>query len=89
MASGDRSRSPEVATITGSSTILCCFQRASPSAIAAITGACDTMPIFTAPTSRSENTASICAVTNAAGTSWMPVTPRVFCAVNAAMTLAP
>ena len=29
---------------------------------------CATMPILTAPTARSENTASICAVTNSAGT---------------------
>ncbi len=57
--------------------------------MATIAGCCDTMPIFTAPTARSENTASICAVMNSAGTSWMPDTPRVFCAVNAAMTLAP
>ena len=39
------------------------------------TGGCATMPILTAPTSRSENTASICAVTNSAGTWWMPLTP--------------
>ena len=32
---------------------------------------CDSMPIFTASTSRSENTASICAATKSAGTSWI------------------
>jgi hypothetical protein len=31
----------------------------------------------------SENTASSWATTNAEGTSWMPVTSRVFCAVSA------
>ncbi len=61
----------------------------SPAAIASITAACDTMPIFTAPTARSENTASICAVTKGAGTSWMALTPLVFCAVSAVMTDAP
>ena len=33
--------------------------------------------------------ASICAVTKSAGTRWMPLTPFVFCAVNAVMTEAP
>ena len=47
------------------------------------------MPILTAPTARSENTASICAVTNSAGTWWMPLTPWVFCAVSAVITEAP
>ena len=47
------------------------------------------MPIFTAPTLRSENTASICAAMNSGGTSWMPVTPLVFCAVSAVITEAP
>ena len=37
----------------------------------------------------SENTASICAVMNSAGTSWMPKTPLVFCAVSAVITDAP
>ena len=57
--------------------------------MASITASCETMPILTALTPRSENTASICAVTNSAGTSWMPVTPCVFCAVSAVMTEAP
>ena len=56
---------------------------------AAMAGRRDTMPIFTAPTSRSENTASICAVMNPAGASWIAVTPLVFCAVKAVITLAP
>lgn len=48
-----------------------------------------TIPIFTALTSRSVNTASICAVMKSAGTSWMPVTPFVFCAVSAVIADAP
>ena len=83
------SRSPEVATITGSSTTLVCRQRARPAATASITAGWDSMPIFTALTSRSENTASICAVTKSAGTSWIAATPFVFWAVSAAMTEAP
>ena len=78
IACGEISGSPEVATITGSSTTLRCFHRSSPAATASITPGCDSMPIFTALTLRSVNTASICAVTNAGGTSWMPVTPWVF-----------
>ena len=35
--------------------------RSSPAATASMAADCDSMPIFTAPTSRSENTASICA----------------------------
>ncbi len=89
IASGASSLSPEVATITGSSTTFVGFQRSSPAATASITPARASMPIFTAPTARSENTASICAVTKAGGTSWIAVTPRVFCAVSAVMTDAP
>ena len=89
MAAGASSRSPDVATITGSSTTCVCCQRSSPAATAAIATGTDSMPIFTALTLRSENTASICAAMKCAGTSWMPVTPCVFCAVSAVMTDAP
>src|SRR5262249_6322661 len=34
-------------------------------------------------------TASICVATKSAGTSWIAVTPLVFCAVSAVMTEAP
>ena len=47
------------------------------------------MPIFTARISRSPNTASSCAAMKSPGTQWMALTPRVFCAVSAVMTLAP
>ncbi len=63
--------------------------RSRPAATAAMIAAFDSMPIFTAPALRSENTASICFVMNSAGTSWMPLTPWVFCAVSAVTTDAP
>ena len=44
---------------------------------------------MTAPTARSVNTALICAAMKSAGTSWMPKTPLVFCAVSAVATAAP
>ena len=58
-------------------------------ATVAIATGTDSMPIFTAFTCRSENTASICAAMKCAGTSWIAVTPLVFCAVSAVMTEAP
>ena len=75
--------------MTGSSTTRLWPQRSSPAAMVAITPRWDTMPILTALTSRSEKTASICAATNSAGTSWIAVTPLVFCAVRAVITEAP
>ena len=48
----------------------------------------DTMPTFAASGRMSEKTASICSETNAAGTSCTPVTPSVFCAVSAVMTVS-
>jgi hypothetical protein len=68
-ASGLSSRSPDVATMTGSSTTFLAFQRSRAIATASMAEGCDSIPIFTARTSRSENTASICAVMNAGGTS--------------------
>ena len=82
-ASRVSSRSPEVATITGSSTMFCALWRSSPAATASMAPTRDNMPIFTAPTARSENTASICLAMKSGGTSWIPLTPCVFCAVNA------
>ena len=49
----------------------------------------DSMPILTAANSMSSNTASICALTNSGGTSWIALTARVFCAVSAVITEAP
>ena len=75
--------------MTGSSTTLRWPWRSSPAATASIAAGRESMPIFTALTARSENTASICAVMKSGGTSWMPVTPSVFCAVSAVITEAP
>src|SRR5262249_41550448 len=63
--------------------------RPTRAAAAWTAGARASVLIFTAATARSENTASIWAVMNDGGTSWMPVTPRVFCAVSAVITEAP
>ena len=89
IASGASSLSPEVAIMTGSSTTWLCRQRSRPAAMVSMTPRWDTMPILTALTSRSEKTASIWAATNSAGTSWIAVTPLVFCAVKAVITEAP
>ena len=75
--------------MTGSSTTLVWPCRSSPSVTASIVAVVDSMPILTASTTRSENTASICSPMNSGGTSWMPVTPLVFCAVSAVITEAP
>ena len=75
--------------MTGSSTTWRGRWRSRPAATAAAAAALPSMPIFTAPTSRSANTASICAAMKSAGTSWMAVTPLVFCAVSAVITEAP
>ena len=45
------------------------------------------MPIFTASGRRSVNTLSSCCARNAGGTSEMPWTPTVFCAVSAVTAL--
>ena len=70
MASSCSKRSPDVATMTGSSTTGCDCRR-SRSAMAAMVSIRETMPIFTALTVRSENTASICALT------WSPIMIKV------------
>ena len=49
----------------------------------------DNMPILTALTAISENTASICAVMKSGSTSMIALTPMVFWAVKAVMTLVP
>ncbi|MNE47485.1 hypothetical protein D3C80_1418950 [compost metagenome] len=56
--------------------------------MAAMVSIRDTMPIFTALTARSEKAASICATMVATEISSTAVTPLVFWAVMAVMTLA-
>ena len=88
-ASRASSSRPVEAAITGSSTTFRSAWRSSASATASITAAVPSMPIFTAPTARSEHTASSCAVTNCGDTISTAVTPCVFCAVSAVITVAP
>jgi len=78
-----------VAIITGSTTSWAGETRRSAATMASTMSDRATMPTLTALTSRSANTASSCAVTNSAGTTWTPVTPRVFWAVSAVITDAP
>ena len=47
------------------------------------------MPVLAASTPISVITASSCLATNSGGTSWIPETPRVFCAVRAVTALMP
>jgi len=75
--------------ITGSSTTWVARQRSSPAATVAIAAEPESMPILTAFTARSENTASICAAIKCGGTSWIALTPMVFCAVSAVTIDAP
>ena len=58
--------------MTGSSTIRRAPWRFKPSATVSMTAGWDSMPIFTAATSRSEKTESICVAMKSAGTSKMP-----------------
>ena len=88
-ASSWSSLSPLWATITGSSTMFLAPCRRSPSATVRISSGEKSMPILTASVPMSESTASIWAATKSTGTAWMAVTPRVFWAVRAVMTLMP
>ena len=47
------------------------------------------MPIFTASTPMSLATARTCSTMNSPGTACTPVTPSVFCAVNAVIAVMP
>ena len=87
-ASSPIRRAPLVATMTGSTTMFSACHLSRLAAITRMISADDTMPIFTASGRMSEKTASICSETNAAGTSCTPVTPSVFCAVSAVMTVS-
>ncbi len=83
------SESPLVAASTGSRTSADGRYSARRCAkISTISGAAS-MPIFTAAMLMSAKSASICAATNSAGTTWMPATPCVFCAVSAVIAARP
>ena len=81
-------RAPDVATMTGSTTMFSARQRSRRCAIVSMMAAEDTMPIFTAAGGMSSNTASICSPTNSGVASSTPRTPVVFCAVSAVMAVS-
>ncbi len=81
--------SPLLATITGSSTTQRGRRAARPSRIVSATSRLATMPIFTASMATSSSRVSSWAAMKSAGTGCTPVTPRVFCAVSAVITLVP
>ena len=88
-ASGCSKGYPLLEIITGSTTITGGFHFRNPSAMARILSLRDTIPIFTPSTRISLNTASICAVIISGVISCTIVTPQVFCAVTAVITLMP
>src|SRR3954468_5167913 len=89
-AASSSSTAPDSATITGSITT---GTRSSSSSSARATASTvsrvPSIPIFTASTPMSSTTARTCSTMNSAGTVCTPVTPTVFCAVNAAIAVIP
>src|SRR5712691_1430356 len=88
-ASGSSSGSPDLAIITGSSTIWSCPCALRRLATSAMIGAVESMPIFTASAPKSESTEWICVPMNSGGRLKTPWTPTEFCAVTAVITLIP
>ena len=86
-ASSDISRSPEVATITGSTTRFLAPYCVSLSAMVSIRAMLETMPVFTASGKMSVNTQSSCSAKNAGVHSTMLRTPVVFWATRAVTAL--
>ena len=86
-ASERRSLAPEVATITGSTTMFSALYSLSFAAITAISSAEETMPIFTASGKMSVKIASSCSLRKRGVDSKMSVTPVVFWAVRAVIAL--
>ena len=82
-ASSEISRSPEVATITGSTTRFLAPYSFSLAAITWISGMLDTMPVFTASGKMSVNTQSSSSARNSGVHSTMSLTPVVFWATRA------
>ena len=87
-ASGRSSRSPLFATITGSTTTRSSWS-STALATARMMAAEDSMPVFAAPTGKSETTAAIWEETSSGSISWTPVTATVFCAVTAVIAERP
>ena len=87
MAASSMSRAPLVATMTGSTTTFLACQARSRAPMTAMSGAEETMPIFTASGGMSSNTASICWARKVGVASKMARTPVVFWAVRAVRAL--
>ena len=87
-ASSRRSRAPELATITGSTTSGTGCSSTKPATVSMI-GAEKSIPVLAASTPMSEKTAWSWARTNSGGTSSTSVTPTVFCAVRATIAVEP
>jgi hypothetical protein len=88
-ASSASRRAPEVAIITGSSTIAAGRCASSASATAWMISLVASMPSLTAPIRKSSKHASSWARKNATGGTWTAVTPRVCCAVSAVIAASP
>ena len=82
-ASSRNSFAPDVATMTGSTTMCFAPYSFNFAAIVSISSAEDTMPILTASGKMSVNTASSCSARKCGVESKMSVTPVVFWAVRA------
>ena len=88
-ASSSMSLAPEVATITGSSTMFRAWCADRRSAIVSIRSALDTIPILTAIGGMSSNTASTCSASTRGSAFCTSRTPVVFCAVSEVMADMP
>ena len=86
-ASWEISREPEVATITGSTTIFLAPYCFSLSAMTSMSPVEETMPVFTASGKMSVNTQSSWLARNSGVDSSTPATPVVFWAVRAVTAL--
>jgi hypothetical protein len=88
-ASGSSSRSPLVATITGSTTSTPGGCASTHPVTVSITSTVPSMPVLTASSATSSATAASCAPRTAAGGTWIARTPCVFWATTAVTTAIP
>ncbi len=88
-ASGCSKGSPDLATITGSTTSFSSRCPASVSATASMMGEVDSIPHLAASAPKSSSTERSCRATKAGGRFSTPWTPREFCAVTAVITDMP
>jgi hypothetical protein len=81
-ASGSRRRSPEVATMTGSTTSTAGGFSSSQAPTAAMISVVPSMPVLTASSSTSSDTERSCRLRKSEGGVWMAWTPVVFWATR-------